>query len=235
MQKNKIDIIVPFYNPADNWEEVCTKRWEELETALKDKCSFKLILVNDGSSKDVRDDIEKLKSRIPTLEYYTYKNNKGKGGAIKYGLQYAESGHYLFTDIDFPYSLNSMKDIIDYYQNGNADIVAGKRSSDYYKQIPIKRRIISRALRFGNRVFLRLPFSDTQCGLKIFNEKGRNIFLSTITNRFLIDIEFLKLASKAKLKLDNQIVYIRDGIELSEVKTGKLFKELYHYIRLILK
>ena len=41
------------------------------------------------------------------------------------------------------------------------------------------------------RKVLSMPVTDTQCGLKGFNKKGREKFLATTINRYLFDFEFI--------------------------------------------
>ena len=71
---------------------------------------------------------------------------------------------------------------------------------------------------FLNKIFLRLPFSDTQSGLKGFNHKGRKIMLSTTIERYLADTELLAVAAKSGgINIVPCEVSLRDNIVLSKM------------------
>lgn len=80
----------------------------------------------------------------------------------------------------------------------------------------------------------RLPTDDTQCGLKAFNAKAREIFLETETDRYLIDVEFLKKLSKNKAKVGVQLVKLREGVVLSKISNLSLFKEMINYLKIMI-
>ena len=97
-----------------------------------------------------------------------------------------------------PYEEKSLLEVARLLTSENADVVAGVRADTYYEGVPADRRRISRFLRWMLRTFLGVKVTDTQCGLKGFNQKGREIFLQTTINRFLFDLEFIFLASNDK-------------------------------------
>ncbi len=158
----------------------------------------------------------------------------GKGYALRFGINQADSDYYIITDIDLPYTASSMLEILKRIHLDGAIAAIGVRSKEYYSKIPVARKLISIVLRTFNKVALRLIISDTQCGLKAFNKIGKDIFMQTTVERFLFDVEFIKLlgrhASKSTLK---QKVVLREGIELSSIGLSSLLHELKDYLRLV--
>jgi hypothetical protein len=94
-----------------------------------------------------------------------------------------------------------MKSIMDNLES--YDVVFGIKNKAYYKQLSLQRKLVSKILQlFIKILFPRLPVSDTQCGLKGMNLKGKAIFLHTKTDRYLFDLEFILNAAKSKLTLN---------------------------------
>ena len=229
-----LHIIVPCYNPDPGWEKTLVDKFVELQNALPGT-AIELSIVNDGSIKGVdAASFNFIKTSIPAVRWISYPENKGKGYALRYGVKDAEGDYFIYTDIDFPYTIQSMVDIYFDLVNG-ADIVAGIRESEYYNKVPKMRVIISKFVKKLIRNLLNSQITDTQCGLKGFNKRGREIFLETSINRFLFDMQFIMLASQNKtLIMRPQIVYSRPGIIFSHMHYKILFGESLNFIKLIL-
>lgn len=195
-----------------------------------------LTVVNDGSPKDLQADFKSLQDQIAGVSILQYQDNKGKGHALRYGIDRVEADYYVITDNDFPYLAKSMMAVIDKLITEDNDAIIGIRDADYYGQIPLKRRVISQVLRFTNEYLLRLKISDTQCGLKAFNNEAKALFVKTSIDRFLYDIEFIKLLSRTKgIKIAPQVVYLREQIILSSVGMGSLVSEMKDYMKLMFR
>ena len=85
------------------------------------------------------------------------------------------------------------------------------------------------------RRFLRIPTDDTQCGLKGFNAKGKEVFLQTSIDRYLFDLEFVFLSARKKLTLKKVVVELRPGIELSYMRWGVLMQEFGNFLKIFAK
>ncbi len=232
--RHTLHIIVPFYNPDPGWEKLICEKFHELAAALPN-ADIKFTLVNDGSTSGYDEKkLDSLISSIPALTITGYEKNKGKGYAIRYGLKDAVADYFIYTDVDFPYTLQSMvsvyNDLLD-----NADIVAGIRETDYYEKLPMKRVFISKLVKYLIKHLLHTEITDTQCGLKGFNNKGRKIFLQTTLNGFLFDMEFVKLASANRnIILKPRIVCPKHDISFSHMNYKILIRETFNFVRLIL-
>lgn len=190
-----LDIILPVYNPLAGWEEIVIERFLSLENQLPEH-QCQLIIVNDGSSKmDETFSVEKLRKNIPNLQWIGYRVNKGKGYALRRGVQASNADYIIYTDIDWPYIEQSMLGLFKELTS-KADAVIGVREESYYTHLPPTRRRIFRFLKKMNARFFKLKVSDTQAGLKAFRKNVKDIFLSTTINRYLFDLEFIHLLSK---------------------------------------
>ncbi|MBA9077739.1 glycosyltransferase involved in cell wall biosynthesis [Rufibacter quisquiliarum] len=207
---------------------------QKLQTLLSG-IDLHLILVNDGSSRGVQpSDIQHLQKHLPSFTYLSYEVNQGKGFALRTGVAHSTSPLCLYTDIDFPYEETSMARVYQTLAHGNVDIAIGIRDADYYAQVPPSRTKISKLLKRLTRNFLRLPINDTQCGLKGFNQKGRQLFLETQINRYLFDLEFIYLASK----LAQEVVMVpievalKPEIVFSKMNFKILLQESYSFLKI---
>lgn len=230
-----LDIILPAYNPLPGWEEVVIERFLSLERQLKD-FQLKLIIVNDGSSKiEESVSVVKLKNSIPGLQWINIAVNKGKGYALRKGVQASESSLIIYTDIDWPYTENSMIGLIKELAL-NADAVIGTRNEDYNRHLPPARKRIFRFLKNINARFLRLKVTDTQAGLKGFKEHLKNVFLSTTINRYLFDLEFIHLLSKNdQITVKAYPVTLRPGITFSKMNKKILLQEGMNFLKVWLR
>jgi glycosyltransferase involved in cell wall biosynthesis len=175
-----------------------------------------------------------LRAEIPEVHWISYIENKGKGHALRRGVKMSTGDMIMYTDYDFPYTYGSMADMISKLMSGKAVAVVGKRDDSYYNHISPRRRRISQYLKGVNRVLFNLPTDDTQCGLKAFTKEAKELFLSTSTDRYLIDVEFLKLLGKNKVSVDVQMVKLRDNVVLSKITNMRLIMEMINYLKIML-
>jgi glycosyltransferase involved in cell wall biosynthesis len=229
---HNITVILPCYNPIDSWTDALLQFHE----FSKPTYSVDYILVNDGSSNDtiINQQVVALNKSGISVTLHSYQQNKGKGFALRYGVEQCKSDLMVYTDIDFPFENASMIKVFEELANGN-DVVIGYREPDYYLKVPFLRKVISKLFRFFLKRILRIKITDTQCGLKGFNSLGRKAFLKTSINRYLFDFEFIYRISKAKvLKIKTVSVVLKDGIVFRKMPLKTLFSESFSVLRVIL-
>ena len=229
----ELDLILPVYNPPAGWEKIVIDRFLSLQTPVPD-LSIKLILVDDGSIWPQEDSSrQRLKNAVPNLQFVAYPENRGKGFALRTGVRQSEGDFIVYTDIDFPYTEESMVNLIRRLTE-NADVVIGTRNEDYYAQIPSTRKRISILLRKVNARLLRLRVNDTQAGLKGFRKSVKEIFLSTTIDRYLFDLEFIYLLSRKKnLTVTGIPVTLRPGISFSHMNWRILIQESMNFLKIL--
>jgi glycosyltransferase involved in cell wall biosynthesis len=230
-----LDIILPAYNPLPGWEENVIGRFQSLEKALPD-FKIRLFMINDGSQHiEVNTSVNTLKKAIPDLQWISYPENRGKGHALRQGVRQSTADFIIYTDIDWPYTEESMIGLI-YKLVYDADVVVGIRDQAYYAQLPPARRRISIALRKINAKMLRLKVDDTQAGLKGFRSNIKDVFLSSTIDRYLFDLEFIFLLSGSKeIVLSGYPIMLRPGITFPKMNWKILFQEAGNFINIWMK
>lgn len=230
------DLVLPCYNPLPGWTNNLLHSVERLRQVLPEAAPH-IVLVNDGSVCGVSPaDIDQLRAALPAFTYVSYDLNQGKGQALRMGVQHCEHELCLFTDIDFPYEEASMAQLYRVLASGQTDVAAGVRDSNYYAHVPPARVAISRTLRLLTRRLLRLPVSDTQCGLKGFNQVGKALFLRSQTKRYLFDLELLYVGARQPgLRVQGVEVRLKAGVVFSKMPLRILASESYSLAKILLR
>lgn len=229
-----VDLILPIYNPKGEWADDIIRQFKNLTERLSDKYQPRLILVNDGSSYPLQEGFSEIKIAYPTTLINSYKDNRGKGYALRSGVGISSADYIMYTDHDIPYTYGSMREILDVMADDQAPVVIGHRDEQYYKELPWLRVKVSHYLKTINRFILGLNTDDTQCGLKAFHISAKPTFLSTKTDRFMIDIEFLRRLKKDKIPVKVIDVRSRDNVIMSTLGFRTILSELYSYAKIFL-
>lgn len=193
------------------------------------------ILVNDGSTNNITSiNIEKIQQALPQFSYYSYVKNKGKGFATRHGVREANAEFAIYTDIDFPYHHADLAAVYESLLQGN-DLVLAKRGAQYYNQISKSRTWISKKFKGLVKLLFKIPTTDTQAGLKGLSSKAITLLLKTKINRYLFDLELVKLSAKEHLKIVEIPVGLKPGVVLANVSYKILFTELFNLFKILLR
>ena len=225
---HSLDIILPCYNPPENWANNILLTYTSLSAKLKamyPTIQIGLIVVNDGSSHEIsKSDVKKMSLGIEKFSWVDHDFNQGKGSALRTGVHRSRAKYIMITDVDFPYREESMLAVIQRLIDQKVDVVAGVRDASYYKKTPKYRRILSKSFKRIIKLLFNIKITDTQCGLKAFNKKGQIVFLQTRIERYLFDLEFIWLAGQT-LNIVPQLVELREGVEFSSMRMKVLMAE----------
>lgn len=224
--------MLPCYNPPQGW----TSGIIAFNTWVSHRYDIKYIVVNDGSKlADPAAGIQELTGAGINVNYISYAQNMGKGFALRKGVQQADAPVIVYTDIDFPFENESVLEVIRSLESGN-DVAAGYREKNYYQKVPFMRKVISRIFRTFLKYILRIKITDTQCGLKGFNQKGKVYFLNTTINRYLFDFEFIYRVSRKKdLNIAKVPAVLKNGIVFRKMPLSILFTETLNLFKVILR
>jgi glycosyltransferase involved in cell wall biosynthesis len=229
-----LSIVLPCYNPPVGWSANIISQHKDLETTLDEE--IEILLVVDGESSNISGtDIDSLKKSIPQFQLISYPENKGKGYATRQGVAAAKGPVIIYTDIDFPYTNQSIREIYTALKDGGADIAVGVKDERYYEQVAASRKLISKLLRRMIRAFLSIPVTDTQCGLKGFNARMKEVFLQTTINRYLFDLEFIRNSFKAKYRIKAIPVVLNEGVFIGRINYLVLVPEVINFIKLLFR
>ena len=230
-----LSLILPCYQPPQGWERNIATAYNMF--CLQIHQQPELIIVLDGTTDDITNQAATwLQQQIPLLLIVSYPENKGKGYAIRQGVAQATGTIVMYTDIDMPYTVESMLAIYNRLYKDECDVAIGVKDEQYYHHLPLVRKIISRCLRAMIRTFLAMPVTDTQCGLKGFRNNVKPLFLSTTINRYLFDLEFIRNCFAAKKYRVSPIPVALNGqVHFRKMNYRILFPEMLNFVRLLFK
>lgn len=230
-----VSLVLPCYNPAPRWEEIVYASYRSFCENVHGQTE--LVIVTDGASAAVSDEaIAYLEKNIALLKLVRYAVNRGKGYALRQGVKAATGDVIIYTDIDFPYSQDSMIMVCQTLKNDEADVAIGVKNEAYYAHVPFLRRVISKYLRVLIRLFLSMPVTDTQCGLKGFKKDVAALFLQTTIDRYLFDLEFVRNCFKSKKYRVKAIpVALNENVHFRTMNYRILLPEMLNFIKLFFK
>ena len=235
MAPSRLHIIIPCYNPPAGWDSRLIDRGNELKRRLGE-VQLLFIVVEDGSHQPLSEAMKRnVNAGLEGVSWMSHTVNRGKGAALRTGVATCTEGPMIFTDVDFPYTIESMVHASQALLGG-ANVVLGQRRTNYYDRVPWARKVISKSFRWVLRNVMRFPISDTQCGLKGFDETGRGIFLATTIDRFLFDMEFVMLVTRKKgLRVQTIDAQLDEGVQFSRMNYRILFRESMNFLKVVIR
>ncbi len=221
-QNNTISVVMPVYNEAG-----CIER--TLRHVI-DFCSlysnYEFIFINDGSTDKTQEILTKTlgNSCQYNISCISYSPNKGKGYAVKIGVDFANGDYICYLDSDLAYSLDNLIILADKLEG--MDIVIGSRSQDKNNQkVSLIRKIAGQIFNYLSRTILNLPFTDMQAGIKGFKKDvAKNLFKRQFTSGFSFDVELIYLAWKWGYSIGEIPVVVLDT-HLCKKSKVNLFKD----------
>ena len=227
-----VSIVIPAYEE----QERLGSSLEKIVTYLRSSSTLaEIIVVDDGSRDETASTAEAFFSRVNDIEskVIRYERNRGKGYAVKIGLQAAAADVALFTDADLSTPIEEMPKLIDPIRAGEFDVTFGSRALDRSligTHQPWRREQGGKVMNLIIRTMSGLSFSDTQCGFKAFEMSKFRPLLDVMTvDRFGFDVEFLFVANYNGLRL-KEIPVRWNNVEGSKVSvfrdTRRMFFEL---------
>lgn len=162
MNQSDFSIIVPVYNEADAIESTVKR----LLAVLHQEEKWELILVNDGSTDGtgaILIALEKMDERISVL---THTKNSGYGKALKTGIKSAQSENVIITDADGTYPIESIPELLSFYDA--YDMVVGARTGEDVSY-PFIKKIPKFFLRLWIRYLTQSKVPDFNSGLRVFH------------------------------------------------------------------
>jgi dolichyl-phosphate beta-glucosyltransferase len=209
-----VSIVLPVYNGSAFIEQSLNTLHGFLESQ---PWSYEVIVVDDGSLDNT---LHLIRNLSPPLTKILSLPHRGKGSAVKAGVLSSEGDKTIFTDADLPYPLDLIPQFVNHLDR--YPLVIAFR--------PIKRGVTLKRtlLTLGSLMvlkLLRLPYRDTQAGLKgMQGETGRAMFKKLTIKGFAFDIELLTIAGVWGLKVKEAPVEAPEEGEVSTVRWTDAFR-----------
>lgn len=190
-----ISVIVPAYKKDTVIQRNLLKVKEVLDLT---RYKYEIICVVDGEVDKTYTKALSVAKKYPrTFKVLGYRNNMGKGHAVRYGMARARGDIVGFIDAGLDIDPNGISMLLEHFEWYKADIIIGsKRHPASRVKYPWQRRVLS----FGYQMFVRILFGlnvrDTQVGLKFFRrEVIEKTLPRLLVKAWAFDIEMLAVAN----------------------------------------
>lgn len=178
----KLSVVIPVYNEVKNIEEI-------LKRVKATKLTWEIIVVDDGSQDGTRAVLKKLDGKT-NVHVILHERNRGKGAAVRTGLQAARGDTILIQDADLEYSPHDYPILLEPIKDGTADVVYGSRFLGGPRRVTMFWHMIAnKMLTFMTNILYDTILSDMETGYKVFRREvieGMNLR----ANRFDFEPEF---------------------------------------------
>ena len=167
MTVKKLSIIIPCYNE----EKLISRVLERiLQTKLDHGLEKQIIIVNDGSTDNSANAIDKFCAKNPSAISIHQQINSGKGAAVKTALQQVNGDVIIIQDADLEYDPNDYNKLLHPIIDGHADVVYGSRfmGSGPHRVLFFFHTIGNKFLTFLSNIFTGLNLTDMETGYKMF-------------------------------------------------------------------
>ena len=186
-----LSVIIPIFNEENISRTVIIVH--DYLTECKLINDFQIILVNDGSTDNSLNNCERLRKIFPNVHLVTYDENHGKGYAFKKGVMVADKDLIMFMDADLSVGIEELPRFLEASKKYDAVIASRNLETSTTNYQSSNRKILhSLSSKFINK-FINLPFTDSQCGFKLFHKNVVKQFINLQEiYRFAFDVELLK-------------------------------------------
>ena len=189
-----ISVIVPLYNEAES----LPKLYEWIARVMKEnKFSYEVIFVNDGSTDESWEIIEKL--RVESLELrevgeqkvesspvhgICFRRNYGKSAALYCGFKAAQGDVVITMDADLQDSPDEIPELYRMITEEGYDLVSGWKQKRYDNKLT--KNLPSKLFNATARKVTGIQLHDMNCGLKAYRkEVVKNIEVFSEMHRYI--------------------------------------------------
>jgi len=219
----RLSVVMPLFRLVDQAERNLRSVAELFESH---GVPTELVPVDDGSGDGTDAVLAGLEQsfgatyRHVTLKPVVCRRNGGKGAALRAGFD-ASTGRYVML-LDGDLDINPAQTPLFFEQlvQKGADIVIGsKRHPQSSVQYPWFRRIVSGVYFLLVKLFVGLPITDTQTGMKLFRREALGPALDRmLVKTYAFDLELLAIAAGCGAKIVEAPVVIRFGSKFGALR-----------------
>ena len=191
-------IILPAYNEAAR----ILPYLRSITSYMQDRGQpYEVLVVDDGSTDTTISVVETLASSVPEIQLLRAPWRRGKGAAVRRGMQAAVGRLQLFADADGATPIQELTRLEQALVSG-ADVAIGSRAlasqlPGYTVQTRWYRTILTSLFNSVVRRSSLRGITDTQCGFKLFRQSvAADLFEVSSIDGYGFDLELLYVAQQ---------------------------------------
>jgi dolichyl-phosphate beta-glucosyltransferase len=176
-----LSIVIPAYNEERRLPRTLAATIAYLKAQ---NYSSEILIVTDGSKDKTVEVAQNFCDRFSDLRVLSFAQNRGKGFAVKEGMLAARGSYRLFMDADYAVPIEAVEACLKKLREEHLDMVLGSRSvpeAEFEQAQPFIRHMLAVAFGCLQKAVLRLPYTDTQCGFKLFTAQSAQRYFPLLT------------------------------------------------------
>jgi len=160
----KLSVIVPVYNERNTVVEIL-RRMRLVDLPM----DREFIVVNDGSDDGTHQVLAQL--RDSTVKVLAHPENRGKGAAIRTGLEHVTGDLVLIQDADLEYDPEDWPRLIAPVLKGRAKVVYGSRITGERRNMLYLHWVGNKMLSLATNLLYNTTLSDMETCYKLFDRE----------------------------------------------------------------
>ncbi len=177
----RLSVVIPVFNERNTVGEAI-RRVRDAPLPI----DREIIVIDDGSDDGTRDILNRL--RDSTVRVISYPNNRGKGAAVRRGIEEAKGDVIVVHDADLEYDPRDFGKLLRPLLEGQARVVYGSRFTGERRNMFFWHWVGNRFLSLVTNVLYNTTLSDMETCYKMFDaELLRSLRLTA--NRFEFEPE----------------------------------------------
>ena len=222
VDNGRLSVIMPLYKLVAEAEDNLRQVADLFE---RHAVNVELVPVDDGSCDGTDEVLSRIKSLEPGYRHVSFKpvicrRNGGKGASLRAGFNASTGRYVMLLDGDLDINPKRTPFFFETLVKANADIVIGsKRHKRSVVQYPWHRRLVSFVYFSLVKMFIGLPVTYTQTGMKLFKREVLGPALARmLVKTYAFDLELLSIAYSRGAKIAEAPVRIRFGNKFGALK-----------------
>lgn len=161
-----LSVVIPLLDEAESLPELSA--W--IEKVMKENnLTYEIIMVDDGSSDDSWQVIEKLRAGNNHIKGIKFQRNYGKSAALNEGFRASQGDVVITMDADLQDSPDEIPELRRMVLEDKFDIVSGWKKKRYDNTLT--KNIPSKLFNGATRKVSGIKLHDFNCGLKAYRKK----------------------------------------------------------------
>lgn len=160
----KLSVVIPVYNEVGNIKEI-------LKRVRATRLASEIIVVDDCSQDGTRAVLQHLDGK-GGVHVVLHEQNRGKGAAVRTGMERARGDVILIQDADLEYSPHDYPMLLQPIEEGIAEVVYGSRFlGGPRRAVMFWHMIANKLLTFMTNILYDAILSDMETGYKVFRRE----------------------------------------------------------------
>tara|TARA_B100001121_G_C18692325_1_gene623564 strand:- start:2677 stop:3396 length:720 start_codon:yes stop_codon:yes gene_type:complete len=187
--------------PTKNHEKIIKRNISFLKRFMGEHFqNYEILIISNNSSFDNAKILNESLFQDPNIRI-KYLDEKGKGSAVRWGLNNSKYKNVIIYDSDFSYSFDLFHNFFEKKLPINPFIYAKRKlNKEIILKTPVLRLVAGYIFNLIVRIYLQIAAKDTQAGLKFINLEEFKNASKFENNEYLYDVELFLLAKKSNIE-----------------------------------